>query len=138
MKNKEDFNYGGSFSSKSEERIFLREELSYNLTEDLLVIMEDNSISKKELARRLGKSKSYITQVLNGSRNMTIGTLSDICNALGFKPKIQLPVQQRYETPTEKIETRRISIKSLKKPQIEKDIVKSNIFDFPSEWRDAS
>jgi transcriptional regulator with XRE-family HTH domain len=55
--------------------------------------MEDNAVSKSELARRLGICKSYITQILSGSRNMTLGSLSDICFALGFKPKIKLPVQ---------------------------------------------
>ncbi len=83
--------------SNSEEKKFAREELIYNVTEDLLVILEDMEISKKELARRLGKSRSYVTQVLDGSRNMTLGSLSDICFALGIKPKIELPVQNEPE-----------------------------------------
>lgn len=77
----------------AEDRAFAREDLVYNVTEDLLVFLEDNDISKKELARRLGKSKSYITQILSGSRNMTLGSFSDICFALGFKPEIKIPVQ---------------------------------------------
>ncbi len=137
MKNRKYYDHNNHFSSKAEERIFLREELSYNVTEDFLVIMEDNSISKKELARRLGKSKSYITQILSGSRNMTLGTLSDICNALGFKPKIQLPVEESYASTMESADTRRI-IQIPQKTRVEKDIVKSNIFEFPNEWRDAS
>lgn len=80
-------------NTNAEERAFAREELVYNVTEDLLVILEDLEINKKELARRLGKSRSYVTQILSGSRNMTLGSLSDICNALGFKPQIKLPVQ---------------------------------------------
>jgi len=75
------------------DRIFAREELVYNVTEDLLVILEDLEVNKKELARRLGKSRSYVTQILSGSRNMTLGSFSDICFALGFKPEINLPVQ---------------------------------------------
>ncbi|MGL0931795.1 helix-turn-helix transcriptional regulator [Vibrio vulnificus] len=78
----------------AEDRAFAREDLVYNVTEDLLVFLEDNDISKKELARRLGKSKSYITQVLSGSRNMTLGSFSDICFSLGFKPEIKIPVQE--------------------------------------------
>ena len=81
----------------AEYRAFAREELLYNVTEDLLVIMEDSDISKKELARRLGKSRSYVTQVLSGSRNMTLGSFSDICFALGVKPQIHLPVKQASE-----------------------------------------
>lgn len=78
----------------AEERIFAREDLVYNVTEDLLVILEDLEISKKELARMLGKSRSYVTQILSGSRNMTLGSFSDICFALGFKPEIKLPVHE--------------------------------------------
>ncbi|MFA3790850.1 transcriptional regulator [Aliiglaciecola sp. SL4] len=78
----------------NEERMYAREDLVYNVTEDLLVILEDLEISKKELARKLGKSRSYVTQILSGSRNMTLGSLSDICFALGFKPEIKLPVQE--------------------------------------------
>jgi transcriptional regulator with XRE-family HTH domain len=84
--------------SNSEEKAFARDELVYNVTEDLLVILEDMEISKKELARRLGKSRSYVSQILSGSRNMTLGSLSDICFALGFKPKIELPVQNEPES----------------------------------------
>lgn len=78
--------------SKAEERLYARESLIYNVTEDLLVILEDKGVSKSELARRLGKSRAYVTQVLSGSRNMTLGSLSDFCFALDIEPKIVLPV----------------------------------------------
>ena len=74
--------------SWASEKLYAREELIYNVTEHMLVIMEELGISKNELARKLGKSKSYVTQLLNGSRNMTLGTLSDVCMELNTKPKI--------------------------------------------------
>ena len=74
--------------SVADKRAFAREELVYNVTEDILVTLEDMGITKKELARRLGRSKSYVTQILSGIRNMTLGTLSDICFALEIKPKV--------------------------------------------------
>ncbi|WP_049722212.1 helix-turn-helix domain-containing protein [Gilvimarinus polysaccharolyticus] len=80
--------------SKAEDKAYAREELIYNVTEDLLVILEDHAISKAELAKKLGKSKSFVTQLLSGSRNMTLGTLSDICFALGFAPKVLLPIAE--------------------------------------------
>lgn len=79
--------------SRAEERVYAREELVYNVTEDILVALEDLNVSKKELARRLGKSRSYITQILSGARNMTLGTLSDICFAMGVKPKVTIPIE---------------------------------------------
>lgn len=90
----EDFFYDDISSDDAEERIYARESLIYNVTEDLLLFLEDNEISKKELAKRLGKTAAYVTQLLNGSRNMTLGSFSDICFALGFKPKISIPVQK--------------------------------------------
>lgn len=82
----------GTNFSNAEEKAYAKEELVYNVTEDILVILEDMGISKIELAKKLGKSKSYVSQVLSGARNMTLGTLSDICFAIGIKPEIKLPV----------------------------------------------
>jgi len=78
--------------SRAEERAYAREELVYNVAEDILVALEDLNVSKKELARRLGKSRSYVTQILSGARNMTLGSFSDICFALGVKPNVTVPV----------------------------------------------
>lgn len=74
--------------SRAEDRALAREELIYNVTEDLIVLLEKLQVSKVTLARHLGKSRSYITQLLSGSRNMTLGSLADICFALGVTPEI--------------------------------------------------
>ena len=76
--------------SRSEERLYAREDLIFNVTEDLQIALDDRNISRAELARRLGKSKSFVTQVLSGARNMTLGSLSDICFAIGITPKIEV------------------------------------------------
>ncbi|OUR83985.1 hypothetical protein A9Q82_01530 [Cycloclasticus sp. 46_120_T64] len=94
MSAKEMFNSGSENSSNAEERAYAREDLIFNTTEDLLLMIEDLNLTKVELAKRLGKSKSYVTQVLSGSRNMTLGSFSDICFALGFKPEIKIPVKE--------------------------------------------
>ena len=56
----------------------------FRVTEDILVAMEDLGITKSELANKLGISKPRISQLLKGSSNMTIGTLSDIAYELGL------------------------------------------------------
>lgn len=81
--------------SNAEQRLYARESLIYNVTEDLLVILEDKGVSKSELARRLGKSRAYVTQVLSGSSNMTLGSLSDFCFALGVEAKVILPASTK-------------------------------------------
>jgi transcriptional regulator with XRE-family HTH domain len=80
--------------SKAEEKAFAREELIYNVTEDLLIAMEDAGISKAELARKLSKGRAFVSQILSGQRNMTLGTLSDICHAIGAEPQVTLLVAQ--------------------------------------------
>lgn len=78
--------------SNAEERAFAREDLVYQITETLLMAMEDKDVSKVELARRLNKSKSHVSRLLDGSRNMTLASLSDMCFAIGITPEVKIPV----------------------------------------------
>lgn len=79
---------GDLLNSKS----FRRDDLVFNVTADILVAMEQLGISKSDLARKLSKSKSYVTQTLSGARNMTLGTLSDICFVLNIQPTVKVRV----------------------------------------------
>jgi len=83
MNNEEYFN-----ELKASDRVYARESLMMNVTEDILVTMEDRNISKVGLAKLLGKSKAFVTQMLGGSRNMTLRTLSDIAFALDAEVSI--------------------------------------------------
>jgi len=125
----------------TEARIFAREKLVYNVTEDLLVFLEDVDINKKELARRLGKSKSYVTQVLSGSRNMTLGSFSDICFALGFEPKITIPLRKNIDEYLEPVEKEWKTIDSVvNKKYVTAYKVQSHIIDKkdPEHWEKAA
>ena len=66
-------------------RLLAQEELILEVTEVLCGLLEEEKISKKELAHRLGKSKGFVSQLLNGGRNLTLRTLADILHALGYK-----------------------------------------------------
>lgn len=76
--------------SEKNKKICAREDLIIDITEDILIIMEDKGISKADLSRALGKSRSFVSQTLSGARNMTLKTLSDICYTLEINPNIQL------------------------------------------------
>jgi transcriptional regulator with XRE-family HTH domain len=76
----------GKNAQTDRERDFARGAYLFRVTEDILVAMEDQGVSKAELAQRLGKSKARISQLLGGSSNMTIGTLAEIAFALGLTP----------------------------------------------------
>jgi transcriptional regulator with XRE-family HTH domain len=50
--------------------------------EDILRAMEAEGINRNELARRLGKSRQYVSRILNETDNFTIKTLAAIACAL--------------------------------------------------------
>ncbi len=74
----------GKNEAENRKRDLARGAHLFGVTEDILVAMEDLGITRSELANRLGKSKARISQLLSGSSNMTIGTLSDIAFELGL------------------------------------------------------
>jgi len=60
-----------------------RERTIIEATENLSRLMESRSVNKADLARALGTSRAWVTQMLSGDRNMTLNTLSDAFCALG-------------------------------------------------------
>lgn len=77
-------------SSDENRRAFAQETLILQVTEAIWEALEKRRWSKKELADALHVSKSHVTQMLNGSRNMTLRTLSDITFSLGLQMKLRL------------------------------------------------
>jgi len=63
-------------------RIVEQEKLAIDVFELLCKTMEEAGVSRAELAKRLGKSKAYVTQVLNAHSNVTLRTLADLFFAL--------------------------------------------------------
>lgn len=49
------------------------------------LVMKRERVSKAELARRLGKSRAYVTKILQGNANFTLDSLVKIAKALGYK-----------------------------------------------------
>ena len=45
-------------------------------------LMDSQGVTKAELARRVGKSRAYVTQSLGGDRNMTLRTFAGFADAL--------------------------------------------------------
>ena len=66
------------------------ERLILEVSELILEQMEQADISHTELARRLGKSKSHVSRLLNGDRNMTLRTLAKICYSLSYRANLNL------------------------------------------------
>ena len=74
-------------------KLVARERLIAEVTEAIWQAMEEAGVNKADLASRMGATKGYISQVLGGSRNMTLRTLADICFALDRKPVFRMEAQ---------------------------------------------
>jgi transcriptional regulator with XRE-family HTH domain len=69
-------------------KLLAQEELILEVTETICDILENEKVSRKELADRLGKSKGFISQLLNGGRNLTLRTVADILHVLGYRASL--------------------------------------------------
>jgi len=69
-------------------RIYAIEGLVADAPELVARLMAEARVNKAELARRLSKSRAYITQLLGGRVNMTVRTLAEVSYALGAEVKL--------------------------------------------------
>ena len=72
------------------DRLVRQEELILDVTERLTKALLDAGITRAELARRLGRTPGFVSQVLGGGRNLTLRTIADIAAALALQPSLEL------------------------------------------------
>jgi transcriptional regulator with XRE-family HTH domain len=97
-------------------RLFAQEDLIMEVTETLCELLEKEGVPRKELAERLGKSKGFVSQLLNGGRNLTLRTVADILHVLGYKVSLNpqkliqesngIELRTTYTTPKSPVVTR--------------------------------
>lgn len=51
-------------------------------------LMAEQKVSKADLARRLHKSRAWVTQLLSGKANMTVRTLAEVVYTLDAEVKL--------------------------------------------------
>ena len=61
-----------------------------DLTEDVTRLMDEQRVSRSALARRIGTSPAYVTQVLRGNANYTLKTMTKLGLALDSELRIHL------------------------------------------------
>jgi transcriptional regulator with XRE-family HTH domain len=71
-------------------KLLAREDLIMEATETICDLLETDKILRKELAKRLGKTEGFISQLLGGDRNLTLQTIADIFHVLGYRVKLQV------------------------------------------------
>lgn len=73
---------------KENEKFFYQENFILEISELIQDELDSKNFTRKDLAEKLGRSKAYVSQILSGSRNLTLRTLSDICYALNVYPEV--------------------------------------------------
>ncbi|HEX3529723.1 MAG TPA: helix-turn-helix transcriptional regulator [Thermoanaerobaculia bacterium] len=61
--------------------------------EDVWRLMEEQKVSRAELARRLGTSRAYVTKLLGGNANFTLQTMTKVAMALGSQVHVHVAGQ---------------------------------------------
>ena len=57
-------------------KLYERESLAFDAAEMIAYLMAEKGMKRAELAKAIGRSRSYVTQLLSGRRNMTIHTMA--------------------------------------------------------------
>jgi plasmid maintenance system antidote protein VapI len=76
-------------SSAANRRLLRQEELILEVTEILAEALEREGINKTQLAARMGRTKGFVSQLLDGSRNLTLRTIADLGDALRCRIKVR-------------------------------------------------
>ena len=105
-------------ASSEQQRLFAQEKLIVDAAEEIWAAMEKPQCSKAQLAAALGKSKAFVSQILDGSRNMTLRTLADIAFALDKKVCVRL-LDAHVSSAWESVDAVLISRRTTALPQIE-------------------
>ena len=69
-------------------RLMEQENLIMEVTEGFCRILQEEGLSRTKLANSMGKTRGYISLLLNGRRNITLRSLSDIAYFLGYSVRI--------------------------------------------------
>lgn len=69
-------------------KLLFVETLVAEASETIAKLMAQQNVSKADLARRLNRSRAWVTQLLSGKANMTVRTLAEVAYALESEAKL--------------------------------------------------
>lgn len=68
--------------------------LKAQLVEEILCAMDEQGVSKSQLAQRLGKSRQYVGRILNETANFTIDSIAQLLCALNCDIKLTISLKE--------------------------------------------
>jgi transcriptional regulator with XRE-family HTH domain len=69
---------------------YLTEEVLLDVTEQIYRRMQEAGLRPSDVAERLGVSRAFVSQLLNGKPNMTMRTLVGVAHALDQRVQVNL------------------------------------------------
>ncbi len=76
---------------------FLLEVVKLTFAEELSRLLEEQGVSRRQLAERLGTSRAYVTRILRTDYNLTAETMVKV--ALALDARVTLSLQSRQSAP---------------------------------------
>jgi transcriptional regulator with XRE-family HTH domain len=80
--------------STESRRLLNQEKLILEVTEALSEAIEEQGLTRSEVAKRLGKTKGFVSQLLGGGRNLTLRSVADLADAMGVSLKVEVERRQ--------------------------------------------
>lgn len=93
-------------SSEAARRLLRQEELILDVTCTLAEALDREGMMKTSLAQNLGRTKGFVSQLLAGGRNLTLRTIADMADALGYRVKVVLEKEHRNDEIVEVLPSR--------------------------------
>lgn len=76
------FDFSSLFDDESRDIEYWEERAKIEFAEEMLRRMEQEGVSRAELARRMGTSPAYVTKILRGTTNFTLESMVRVSRAL--------------------------------------------------------
>jgi transcriptional regulator with XRE-family HTH domain len=101
---------------------FLLEEVKLAFAEELSRLLEEQGVSRRQLAERLGTSRAYVTRILRTDYNLTAETMVKVALALDarvslhLQPAKALPQRIASRMPTSRRKTERSEFVAADRP----------------------
>jgi len=73
---------GLEYKDLDKDEVFVKNSLKARIVEDILLAMKEDGLTQATLAKRLNKSRQYISKILNETANFTLDTIVEIALAL--------------------------------------------------------
>lgn len=71
--------------AKVQDDVKIQLDISYAIADKIDLALKQQHISKKEFARKMGKSEEVVSSWLSGTHNFTVRTIAKISAALGVQ-----------------------------------------------------